>query len=96
MIKFVLQDLSGNYHSKTKVKDVYGYRSMDNGVYFYYHTQHDNVAWELFSNTPEHDNHFIQIEENTYQSKEILKNPERIFALMQQDSINDSLDKLPG
>ncbi len=94
MIKFIQQ--SSIIRSEKTVKDVYGYRSMYNGVYFYYHTQHDNEAWELFSNTPAHDNHFIQIGNNTYQAKDIIKNPERIFALMQQDSIDEALDKLPG
>ena len=94
MIKFIQQ--SSIIRSEKKVKDVYSYRPMDNGVYFYYHTQHDNEAWELFSNTSAHDNHFIQIGKDTYQAKDIIENPERIFALMRQDSIDEAIDKLSG
>ena len=78
------------------VKDVYGYKPMDNCIYFYYHTLHDDNGWELFANTPAHRNHVIQIGNDTYRLEEIIKNPERIFALMQQDSIDEALDKLPG
>ena len=94
MIKFIHEGTI--IRSEKKVKDVYSYRPMDNGVYFYYHTQHDDNGWELFANTPAHERHFIQIGKDTFRPEDIIKNPERIFALMQQDSIDEALDKLPG
>lgn len=38
---------------------------------------------------------YIQINDTRYNLQEIMENPERIYALMQQDLLQDSIEKLP-
>lgn len=94
MIKFVLE--SSIIRDEKNVKDVYDYKLVDHGVYFFYHTPYNTEAWVLFSNISHYRRHFAQIGKDTYQPEDIIKNPERIFTLMRQDSIYEALDKLPG
>lgn len=41
------------------------------------------------------DDQYIQIEDQVYRYEEILKNPERIYTLIQQDLLRDAIEELP-
>lgn len=51
----------------------------------------------LFSNIPYllKESQYIQINKTVFNIKEIMENPDRIYSLMQQELLRDSIDNLP-
>lgn len=48
-----------------------------------------------FSKNYPDENQFIQINDRVFKFQQIMENPERIYLLMQQDLLQDSIEKLP-
>lgn len=48
-----------------------------------------------FSNNYPSEKQFIQINDRVFKFQEIMENPYRIYTLMQQDLLQDSIDNLP-
>ena len=48
-----------------------------------------------FSRNQLSENQFIQINDRVFKFQQIMDNPERIYLLMQQDLLQDSIEKLP-
>ena len=48
-----------------------------------------------FSRNQLNENQFIQINNRVFKFQQIMDNPDRIYSLMQQDLLRDSIDNLP-
>lgn len=77
------------YHKKTLFKD--GSDCVIFGIKY----DHDYNILYTNSNFYLKDFQYIRINNTVYNIQEIIENPDRIYSLMQQDILKDSIDNLP-
>ena len=71
-------------------------REKDNEIVFKVtHTITEQALTIRFAKELINDAQYIQIEDQVYTYEKILENPERIYTLIQQDILNDSIKALP-
>lgn len=82
-------DLYLVYHQKSLFKDG------SDCVIFSIKNDHDYNILYTDSNFYPKDSQYIHINNTVYNIQEIMDNPDRIYSLMQQDILKDSIDNLP-
>ena len=82
-------DLNSLYHKKALFRDgsdrvIFGIKNDHD-----YNIPYTNLNFYL------KDSQYIRINDTVYNIQEIMENPDRIYSLMQQDILKDSIDNLP-
>ena len=84
-----VKDLNSLYHKKALFRDG------SDCVIFSIKNDHDYNILYTNSNFYPKDSQYIHINKTVYNIQEIMENPDRIYSLMQQDILKDSIDNLP-
>lgn len=82
-------DLNSLYHKKALFKDG------SDCVIFGIKSDHDYNILYTNSNFYPENTQYIHINKTVFDIKEIMENPDRIYSLMQQELLRDSIDNLP-
>ena len=69
--------------------------SKDKIIFTAIHAVDEHPLTYTFSRDRISDDEYIQIEDQVYKYEEILENPDRIFALIKEDALKESIDQLP-
>ena len=84
-----VKDLNSLYHKKALFRDG------SDCVIFGIKNDHDYNILYTNSNFYPENTQYIHINKKVFDIKDIMENPDRIYSLMQQDILKDSIDNLP-
>lgn len=84
-----VKDLNSLYHKKAIFRD--GSDCVIFGIKY----DHDYNILYTNSNFYPENTQYIHINKTVFDIKDIIENPDRIYSLMQQDLLRDSIDNLP-
>ena len=77
------------------VTDLYSVYRNDWGDSVLFKVKSDKTYYIIYSDIYAEYNQHIYINDTVFNIHEILENPDRIYSLMQQDLLRDSIDNLP-
>lgn len=98
----ITMDYISSDHTQKSIKvidlySLYHQKSLDGFDYVIFGIKNDHDYNILYTNSNFYpkDSQYIRINNTVYNIQEIMENPDRIYSLMQQDLLKDSIDNLP-